>query len=198
MSSSCQRDCTVFPLQNFISCSWEKLLRSRKCPGNLSGVRKVVMYYSLSAAKPLMGACSNNSILISCGELMCKSIVAHCYLESQRFSTAPSRRFLPLAHPVVCEEQTPAVCFVIHAWLAVSEDWGREEGWATAMSLCKIHWIWFMGKMFLNPGTEGVLVQKMAELSQISLDGTSWMADVLTLPAVLPFQGKEDLLFITV
>lgn len=55
-----------------------------------------------------------------------------------------------------------------------------------------------MGKMFLNPGTEGVLVQKMAELSQISLDGTSWMADVLTLPAVLPFQGKEDLLFITV
>lgn len=31
---------------------------------------------------------------------------------------------------------------------------------------------------FLNTGTEGELVQKMAELSQISLDDTSWMADV--------------------
>lgn len=139
------------------------------------------MYYLLSAAKPLMGACSSNCILISGGELICKSIVAHCCLDSQRFSTAPSRRFLPLAHAgvrEVCEEQTPAVWFVINARLAMSEDWGRVDRRTTAISLCKIHWVWFMGKMFLRSRTEGVLVQKMAELSQVSLDDTSWVADV--------------------
>lgn len=139
------------------------------------------MYYSLSATKPLMGACSSSCILISDGELICKSTVAHCCLDSQRFNTAPSRRFLLLAHPVVrevCEEQTPAAGFVIHSRLAMSEDWSHVDGRTTAISLCKIYWNWFTGMMFLNRRTEGMLVQKMAELSQISLDDTSWMADV--------------------
>lgn len=134
------------------------------------------MYSSLSIAKPLMGACSSNCVLISGGELICRNIIAHCCLDS----TAPSRRFLPLAHPVVrevCEEQTPTVWFVIHAWFAMSEGWGFVER-RTAISLCTVRWVWFIGMMFLNPTTEGVLVQKMVELSQKSLDDTSWMADV--------------------
>lgn len=76
------------------------------------------MFYLLPAAKSLMGACSSSYILISGEELICQSIVAHCCLDSQRFSIAPSRKFLPLAHSVVrevCEEQAPAVWFVIHA-----------------------------------------------------------------------------------
>lgn len=77
----------------------------------------------------------------------------------------------------------------------MNEDWGHVDG-RTAVSQCGIHWVWFTGKTFLNPRTEGVLVQKMAELSQISLDDTSWVADV-TPPAVLPFPGKEYLPLIT-
>lgn len=151
------------------------------------------MYYSLSATKPLMGSCSSNCILISGRELVYKSIAAHCCSDSQRFSTAPSRRFLPLAHPVVrkvCEEQTPAVWFVLHAWLAVSEDWGHVNR-RTAMSLCKTHWIWFTGKMFLSGGTEGVLVQKRAELSQVSLDDTSWLVDIWLSLQFCPSQERN-------
>lgn len=57
-----------------------------------------------------MGACSNNCILISGGKLICKSIVAYCCLDSQRFSIAPPRRFLPLAHPAVRADTCSLVC----------------------------------------------------------------------------------------
>lgn len=110
-----------FPSKIVPSTFGKKIFLSRKFPGNLSQVRKVVMCYSLAAAKPVMRACSGNCILISDAELICKSIVVHCYLvPAENLWRAKGSPLLYqgdaclLLHPVirgVCEEETPAVWF---------------------------------------------------------------------------------------
>lgn len=77
------------------------------------------MYYSLSAAKPVMRACSGNCILISDAELVCKSVVVHnCLVPAQNLCGAKDS---PLLHQGdacllphqggVCRVEVPVIWF---------------------------------------------------------------------------------------
>lgn len=97
-----------------------------------------------------MRACSGNCILISDARLILKNIVVHCCLVPAQnlWSAKGSPRLHQgdaclLPHPVVREVSAKRRClqsgFVIHVCLAISKDWGCEEGGTAAMSLCKIN-----------------------------------------------------------
>lgn len=141
-----------------------------------------------------MGACSSNCILISGGELICKSIVVHCCLESQRFSTAPSRRFLPLAHPVVREVSVKSRDLQFGLWFMLDLPWVRTG----AVGRKKNSNVSMQNSFYLVYGQDVSqqwnwrrVSAKIVELSQISLDDTSWMADVWLFLKFCPSQKKS-------
>lgn len=154
-----------------------------------------------------MRACSGNCILISDAKVIFKGIVVHCYLvPAQNLWSAKGSPLLHqgdvclLPHPVIREVSAKRRClqfgFVICVWLAMSKDWGCEEG-TTAMSLGKINcslWLDLTYRQDVSQAWDWRRVSakkcwaKPVKFRWHVLDGRCFC---LTLPAALSFQEKE-------